>query len=256
VKGSSLQPGGPATAAAAAVDAAAARSGNWLETTTAQPRFLQPSLVAFTKVKLSVGHAVHRPQSHSHKERHAQIHLYGDRRLPVEEVLGESRRRGCGRDNSVVEPAESVVMSDSNAMTLGDLAKAMRSIDFAMLTTRAEDGSKAARPMSNNGEVEFDGDSYYFTWEHSRMVRDIGSDPQVGLTFQGSKGLFGKPPLFVSVEGQAEVIRDKAAFAVHWTSGMDRWFEKGVDTPGVAMIKVHATRIHYWDGEDEGEVSL
>jgi general stress protein 26 len=141
-------------------------------------------------------------------------------------------------------------------MTLKDLAKAMRDIDYAMLTTRAEDGSKAARPMSNNGEVEFDGDSWYFTWEDSRMVRDIATDPLVGLSFQGSKGLLGKPPLFVSVEGEAEVIRDKAQFAAHWTDGLDRWFKQGVDTPGIAMIKVHATRIHYWDGEDEGEVPL
>ena len=147
-------------------------------------------------------------------------------------------------------------MSNTGARTLQDLAKAMREIDFAMLTTRSEDGSKAARPMSNNGEVEFDGESYYFTWERSRLVRDIGGDAQVGLTFQGGKGLLGKPPLFVSVEGQAEVVRDKASFAEHWTSGLDRWFENGVDTPGVVMIKVHATRIHYWDGEDEGEVPL
>jgi len=144
----------------------------------------------------------------------------------------------------------------SNSMTLKDIAKAMRDIDFAMLTTRAEDGSKAARPMSNNGEVEFDGDSYYFTWDHARMVRDIGADPQVGLTFQGSKGLFGKPPLFVSVEGRADVIADKAAFAAHWTTGLNRWFAEGVDTLGVVMIKVRAARIHYWDGEDEGEVVL
>jgi len=147
-------------------------------------------------------------------------------------------------------------MSDTGTRTLQDLAKAMRDIDFAMLTTRAEDGSKAARPMSNNGEVEFDGDSYYFTWEDSRMVREMAGDPQVGLTFQGAKGLLGKPPLFVSVEGQAEVIRDKGSFAEHWTSGLDRWFEDGVDTAGIVMVKVHATRIHYWDGEDEGEVPL
>ena len=91
---------------------------------------------------------------------------------------------------------------------------------------------------------------------HSRMARDIGGDPQVGLTFQGSKSLFGKPPLFLSVEGQAEIVHDKASFAAHWTSGLDRWFEQGVATPGIVMIKVHATRIHFWDGEDQGEVAL
>ena len=43
-------------------------------------------------------------------------------------------------------------------MTLSDLSKAMRSIDFAMLSTRTEGGEIAGRPMSNNGDVDYDGD--------------------------------------------------------------------------------------------------
>lgn len=141
-------------------------------------------------------------------------------------------------------------------MTLHDLSKKMKDIDFAMLTTKTEGGEKAARPMSNNGDVDYDGDSYYFTWNTSRMVSDITGDPKVSLSFQGKSGLLGKPPIFVAVEGDAEVIRDKEEFHDHWTKDLNRWFEHGVDTPGVVMIKVHATRIHYWDGEDDGEVMV
>ena len=142
-------------------------------------------------------------------------------------------------------------MSD---LTLKDLSKKMADIDFAMLVTRTENGQLSSRPMSNNGDVDFDADSYYFTWEGARMTGDIERDPTVGLTFQGSKGLFGKPPLFVSVEGRAELVREKAQFAAHWTPELDHWFKDGIDTPGVTMIKVRATRVHYWDGEDQGEL--
>ncbi|QXI62626.1 hypothetical protein CP157_00300 [Paracoccus marcusii] len=65
----------------------------------------------------------------------------------------------------------------------------------------------------------------------------------------------GAPPLFVAVEGEAGIIRDKATFADHWTSDLERWFPDGIDTPGMALIKVAAVRIHYWDGEEEGEVA-
>ncbi len=140
--------------------------------------------------------------------------------------------------------------------TLSDLAEGMRDIDFTMLATHGPDGTIAARPMSNNREVDYDGDSYYFTWDSSLMVADIGRDPGVTLTFQGKAGLLGMRPFFVAVEGDADVIRDKARFEEHWTKGLDRWFEQGVDTPGLVMIHVRATRIHYWDGEDEGEVKL
>ena len=141
-------------------------------------------------------------------------------------------------------------------MTLHDLAKAMKDIDFCMLSTRAASGDIAARPMSNNGDVEFDGDSYFFAYEDTHTVSDIERDPKVGLGFQGKSGLLGKPPLFISVEGRADLIRDKDAFRAHWTSDLDYWFKNGTDTPGIVMIKVHATRVHYWDGTDEGEVTV
>lgn len=87
-------------------------------------------------------------------------------------------------------------------------------------------------------------------------MEDISRDPSVGLSFQGSKGLFGGQPLFISVEGKGELIRDRAAFEAHWVPDLDEWFEDGIDTPGLVLIKVHATRIHYWDGAKQGEVKL
>ena len=75
------------------------------------------------------------------------------------------------------------------------MSKTMAEIDFAMLTTRTDSGQLATRPMSNNGEVEYDGDSFYFSWDSARIVSDIGRDPHVALSFKGSAGLLGKPPL-------------------------------------------------------------
>lgn len=135
-------------------------------------------------------------------------------------------------------------------MSLSDISKKMRDIDMAMLCTHTEGGAIAGRPMSNNRDVDYDGDSYYFTWEASRMVADIESDPKVSLTFQGKKAFS------IAVEGIAEVIRDKKAFKKHWTDDLDNWFTDGIDTKGVAMIKVHADRLHYWNGEEDGEVKL
>ena len=52
------------------------------------------------------------------------------------------------------------------------------------------------------------------------------------------------------------MIRDKAAFAQHRDKSLDRWFPQGVDTLGTMMIEVKAQRLHYWDGEEEGEVAV
>lgn len=140
--------------------------------------------------------------------------------------------------------------------TIDDLAERMRDLDFCLLSTKAADGTIAARPMSNNREVAFDGDSWFFADDSARLVGEIAADPTVGLGFQGKAGLLGMRPLFIAIEGRAELIRDKDRFAAHWTTGLERWWPDGIDTPGLVLIRVAAVRAHYWDGEDEGEATL
>ena len=132
--------------------------------------------------------------------------------------------------------------------SLPDLSRQMRAIDVTMLFTHGEGSTMAGRPMSNNGEVDYDGDSYYFTWSASRMVGEIERDPTVSLSFQGAKHFL------VAVAGKAELIRDKAQFKTHWSKDLDYWFKDGIDTPDMVMIKVTANRVHYWDGEEDGEI--
>ena len=140
--------------------------------------------------------------------------------------------------------------------SLADLAEKMKDIDFTVLSTRTRSGAIAARPMSNNREVDYDGDSYFFTDGHTRTVSDIERDKQVGLAFQGKGSLLGKPGIFIAVEAEAQLIRDKGQFAEHWTKDLDLWFKQGIDTPGLTLIKASAVRLHYWDGGEEGEVRL
>jgi general stress protein 26 len=139
--------------------------------------------------------------------------------------------------------------------TISDIAKEMADIDIAILSTHAENGEIASRPMSNNGDVSYDGTSYYFTYEQARAVSDIQRNPKVALGFSSKGGIFSDG-IYVAVEGNAELICDEAVFQQHWTSELDKWFEKGMNTPGIVLIKVKAIRATYWKGREEGEVDL
>jgi general stress protein 26 len=90
-------------------------------------------------------------------------------------------------------------------MTVPELSKKKQDIDFSMLFTRAENGAMAERPMSNNRDVEYDGDSYFLALGDTTMVKDIERDPLVALSLAGAKGLLGKPGLFIAVEGKADL---------------------------------------------------
>ena len=52
--------------------------------------------------------------------------------------------------------------------------------------------------------------------------------------------MLGQPPVFIAIQGEAELIRDTSEFEAHWIKDLQRWFENGVDTPGLVLIKVHA----------------
>jgi general stress protein 26 len=135
----------------------------------------------------------------------------------------------------------------TESLNLSDIAQKMRHLDIATFTTVTDGGALASRPMSNNGDVAFDGNSYYFTFDASRTVADIEKNPQVSLGFEDGDGLY------VTVAGEAELIRDKAAFEAHWVPDLDRWFAQGADTPGVVLVKVKARHVKYWQGEESGE---
>lgn len=135
-------------------------------------------------------------------------------------------------------------------MTLEDLSKKMKDIDIAMLSTHTSGDEIASRPMSNNRDVDYDGTSFYFAMDETRAAQDIEKNRNVGLTYQGAGGFQ------IAVEGDAKLVRDKSAFKDHWNPDLDEWFKDGIDTDGLVMIKVDATRIHYWNGMDEGEVKV
>ena len=173
----------------------------------------------------------------------------GERDPATLALLGQGAKRRTARSPGHTRRA-------TMTKTVHDLSEAMKDIDFCLLSTHAEGGAIGARPMSNNRQVDYSGDSWYFTTDDTRMARDIVANPKVSLGFQSKSGLLGMRPLFIAIEGEAALIRDKAAFEEHWTSDLDRWFEQGVDTPGLVLIEVRGARAHYWDGEDEGELVL
>lgn len=139
-------------------------------------------------------------------------------------------------------------------MTMEELSKKLSKIDFCMLNTGNGTGTINSRPMSNNGDVEYDGDSWFFSYEDTKKVIEIERNASVTLTFTAPPSILGKPGIFIAVGGQASLIRDKAQFEAHWVKDLDRWFPQGIDTPRILLIKVSALTIEYWDGEENGKI--
>jgi general stress protein 26 len=131
------------------------------------------------------------------------------------------------------------------------VAKLMRDLDFCMFTTHAGRGGFHARPMSNNGEVEFDGDVWFFSAADSRKVREIKANPTVHLSYADLQDW-----RFVSMTGRAQVVRDPEKKAELWMDDLERWFDDGPDSEGIVLIKVTPSLVSYWTRSGSGDLRI
>ncbi|WP_018902399.1 pyridoxamine 5'-phosphate oxidase family protein [Rhizobium sp. 2MFCol3.1] len=141
-------------------------------------------------------------------------------------------------------------------MTFEELASKTKKIDFCMLSSNDGAGKISSRPMSNNRDVDYDGDFWFFSHAGTRKVAEISNVDDVLLTFTEAPSLFGTPGMFITVQGKATIIQDRAAFEEHWISGLERWFPQGVLTSDLVLIRIVSSSLHYWDGEENGEVAV
>ena len=115
----------------------------------------------------------------------------------------------------------------------------IKDIQFAMMTTE-DGGMLRARPMVA-AQKEFDGNLWFFTRASSHKVQEAEGQ-KVGITYADG----GKQD-YVSLSGQAHLVRDRAAIDAHWGEAMRTWFPKGKDDPDIAMLKVAISAAEYWD---------
>ena len=125
---------------------------------------------------------------------------------------------------------------DDEVRKVAELAKDIR---IGMLTTVDETGTFTSRPMGQQ-EVEFDGDLWYFAERDSRKVRQITANPHVGVTLSSGS-------TWISIDGTAEIVDDKAKVHELWNGWVDAWLPQGPDDPSVVLIKVTGESAEYWD---------
>ena len=142
-------------------------------------------------------------------------------------------------------------MAKRATSTIKKIAKLMRNLDFCMLTTHTKGGGVHVRPMSNNGEVEFDGDVWFFSATDSRKVREIKATPSVHLSYVDLDRW-----RFVSMSGRARIVRDMEKKRALWQEELKRWFDEGPESDDIVLIKVTPTVVSYWTKNDEGEVRI
>jgi general stress protein 26 len=118
----------------------------------------------------------------------------------------------------------------------------IKDIEFAMLTTVADDGSLHSRPMATQ-KADFDGDVWFFTKASSHKAQEISGDSHVNVTYSAPDD-----NVFVALSGTARMVRDRAKIQELWYPDVAAWFPEGPEDPDIVLLKVAVERAEYWEG--------
>ena len=105
---------------------------------------------------------------------------------------------------------------------------------------KTDDGS-TCRPMTAI-KVCDQGNIWFFSEKSSDKNKAIATDKNVQLFFSHP----GKSSYMV-VNGEAEIILEKAKIDELWTPVAKIWFKEGKNDPNISVIKVTPTNAYYWD---------
>jgi general stress protein 26 len=124
------------------------------------------------------------------------------------------------------------------------IAELIKDVRVCMLTTAEPDGTLRSRPMATQelDSKSFDGILWFFTEIDSGKVDEVQNERHVNLAYS-------KPSdqVYVSISGNARVVRDRDKAAELWKPFLKAWFPKGLDDPQLALLRVEATEAEYWE---------
>jgi general stress protein 26 len=114
-------------------------------------------------------------------------------------------------------------------------------IKVALLVTRGQDGKMSGRPMAAVSNTTSDG-LWFFSREASPKTTELLHDNHVLLAYSEPKS-----QNYVSIAGQAEIVRDPRKVEELWSEGIRTWFPKGPSDPAICLIHVAIESAEYWD---------
>ena len=114
----------------------------------------------------------------------------------------------------------------------------------AMLGTRATDGSISGRPVQPV-RIEAEGRIWIFTAIDGDIAQDVARDARVHVAFANPG-----EELYVSLNGEARVLRDPHEARALWSAQAGVWFPDGPDDPNLGVLRIDVHRGDYWDMKD------
>lgn len=120
------------------------------------------------------------------------------------------------------------------------LFELIRDTKVCMLTTVDPEGHLRSRPMGNLS-AQKGPDLWFFTRDDGGKAAEIREHTAVNLSYVSPRAHY------ISVTGSAFLVKDRAMIERLWRPAYSAWFPRGLDDPGLALLRVVIERAEYWE---------
>ncbi|NYE58876.1 general stress protein 26 [Duganella sp. 1224] len=124
---------------------------------------------------------------------------------------------------------------------INTIAAKIKDVRFGMFTTVDGDNVLTSRPLTTQ-QIDNEGNMWFFTSDEAAFTHDLAAHPEVNVSFSNPE-----EQMYLSVTGQAYLLKDRAKARELWSPLVRAWFPGGLDDPHLAMIRVRIQSAEYWD---------
>jgi general stress protein 26 len=124
---------------------------------------------------------------------------------------------------------------------INTIAAKIKQVRFGMFTTMDREQVLTSRPLTMQ-QIDSEGNMWFFTSDEADFTHDLARHPEVNVSFSSPD-----EHLYLSVTGQAYMVRDRAKARELWNPLARAWYPGGLDDPHLALIRVKIQTAEYWD---------
>jgi general stress protein 26 len=172
--------------------------------------------------------------------------------MQSEEIVPEMKPERA--TESLPKTADKTATATTHQEQAKKLFELIGEIKVAMLTTIDENESLRSRPMwtqVGDEEAYKQRTLWFFTSDDSGKAEEVAREQNVNLAYADPA-----QNSYVSVSGQASLVRDRALIEQFYNPSLKAWFPEGLDDPHIALLKVRVERAEFWDNTSNKMVEL
>ncbi len=126
---------------------------------------------------------------------------------------------------------------------INTIAAKIKDVRFGMFTTLDRSNVLTSRPLTAQ-QIDNEGNMWFFTSDEAAFTQDLAQHPQVNVSFSNPD-----EQVYLSVTGQAYLLKDRGKARELWTPLVKTWFPGGLDDPHLSLIRMRIQSAEYWDAK-------